>query len=155
MNFMVVLLSLAIVLCMPLGSLAERASSKNLDREIFVHVTLPCVMSTIMIELKRSLLEKKDFSAPRLESAALDIVQLYLKSNFRERGIEFKQYLMAMDLPNMNRHQRMVAYQLALTGYISGALTGKSDHETVRAFLEDDYIAKLSAIGWEFDPYKP
>lgn len=58
-----------------------------------------------------------------------------------------------MELSSRTRHQRMLLYQLSLAAFLSGLESGGQG--LTGTFVGDEYIARLAAKGWEYDPYRP
>ena len=72
----------------------------------------------------------------------------------KQRHDEFTAAMSEIGLSGKTRYQRMILYQFAIASFLSGLESGGTS-DLLATFMNDEFIARLAAKGWEFSPYKP
>ena len=144
------LVTVVLLAGVPSIAYSERQPTRQkLDSEIFRNVSFPSVVLGTLLAIKE---DPEDHMQDMKQATFMlkNTIDLTLK----EQHAKFTTALFTeMELSSKTRYQRMLLYQLSLAAFLSGLESGGQG--LTGTFVGDEFISRLAAKGWEFEPYKP
>lgn len=138
---------LLVLLLLPSSAISEpQPTRQELESEIFRNVSFPSVVLGNLLALKKDPENLQDIDR------ATFMLKTTIDLTLQDQHDKFTSGLLA-EVSGKTRYQRMVLYHLALAAFLSGLESGGQD--LTGTFLNDEFISRLAAKGWEFEPYRP
>lgn len=142
-----------LLLLIPSVAFSERqAARQELDSEILRNVSFPSIVLASLLAIKKdpeNYMQDMDQATSMLKHT----IGLTLKEQHGKFTTALFTEYTVKELYSKTRYQRMVLYQFTLAAFLSGLESGGQD--LTGTFVQDEYITRLAAKGWEFEPYRP